>query len=190
MLNDGLNRDASSVKVIGAVCAVAAVAGILMLFFGAGIASLAIAAANGALAFICFMENENEKYFFVGALGIIILAEAIGLFTGGFTNSSTVVNGLISMAVHFAMIAYIMWNRVSRNQVLLAGGLLVLDVLWRVWMFSSTMKSLGGLYSMMGGDATDIGKVTTLAIVTALLTIVPAASVTVMLFTGALDYGN
>ena len=190
MLNEGLNRDAVSAKVMGAVCALAAVAGLLMIFFGGGLAQLVIAVANGALAFICFMENENEKYFFVGALGIIILAEVIGIFTNGLGGSSAVFNSLISIAAHFAMIAYIMWNRVTRNQVILAGAMLVLDVLWRVWMFSASMKSLGGLYGMMGGDATELSRLTTLAVVTALLTIVPAASVTVLLFTGALDYGN
>ena len=190
MPNEGLNRDAVSVKVIGAICALAAAAGILMIFFGGGAAQLVIAAANGVLAFICFMENENEKYFFVAALGIIILAEVIGIFTSGLSSASSIFNALISIAVHFAMIAYIMWNRVTRNQVILAGAVLVLDVLWRVWMFSASMKSFQSLYGAVGGDASAISMMTTLAIVTALLTIVPAFSVTVLLFTGALDYGN
>ena len=190
MLNDGLNRDAVSVKIIGAICALAAAAGLLMIFFGGGAAQLVIAAANGALAFICFVENENEKYFFVGSLGIIILAEVIGIFTNGLGTASSVFNALISILAHLAMIAYIMWNRVTRNQVILAGGMLVLDVLWRVWMFSASMKSLVSLYGMMGSDTTELSAMTTLAIVTALLTIVPAFSVTVMLFTGAIDYGN
>ena len=190
MYNEGLNREAMSVKVIGAVCTVAAVAGIAMIFFGGGIAQIAIAVANAAFAIVCFMENENEKYFFVTALGIIILAEVIGIFTGGLSNSTSIFNTLISIGVHLAMIGYIMWNRVTRNQVMWAGAVLVLDVIWRVWMFSASMKSFQGLYGAVGGDTAEIAKLTTLAIVTALITIVPAFSVTVLLFTGALDYGN
>ena len=134
MLNASFDRDAICVKVFGVISGLAAIGSLVILLFGGAIGSLFVALANGVLAFICFVENENEKYFFVASLGLIALTEVMSLFSGNGTFASSYTNTIISIITHLGMIAYILWNRISRNQAMWIGAVCVGDILWKTIM--------------------------------------------------------
>ena len=190
MLNASFDRDAICVKIFGVISGLAAIGSLVILLFGGTIGSLFIALANGILAFICFVENENEKYFFVASLGFIALTEVISLFSGKGTFASSYTNTIISIITHLGMIAYILWNRISRNQAMWIGAVCVGDILWKTIMIPSTLRRLSDLYGLSGLDASTMNGVIGLVVISVLVTIIPACAVTLFLFTGALDYGN
>lgn len=190
MLNSSFDRDAIVVKIMGIISGLAAIASIAMLLFGASIGNLFIALANGLLAFICFVENENEKYFFVASLGFIALTEVMSLISGKGTFASTYSKIIICILAHLGMIAYILWNRISRNQAMWIGVVCVGDILWKSIMIPSMLRGFADLYGLAGLSASEMNAVIALVVISSLVAIIPAAAVTIFLFTGALDYGN
>ena len=190
MLNASFDREAITVRIMGVISGLAAIVSFLILFFGGSIGSLFIALANGLLAFICFVENENEKFFFVGSLGFVALTELISLFSGEGTFSSSFSSTLISIVAHIGMILYILWNRISRNRAMWIGAVCVGDILLKVIMIPSMLRALSSVYGLAGMDTSQMNAVIAVVVLSVLITIVPAFSVTLFLFTGALDYGN
>ncbi|MBP5554167.1 MAG: hypothetical protein J6X94_04770 [Lachnospiraceae bacterium] len=190
MLNTSFDRDSIIVKIMGIISGLAAIGSLVILFLGGDIGSLFIAIANGLLAFICFVDYENEKIFFVGSLGFIALTEVINLIskTGVFSTSYT--NIIISILAHLGMIAYILWNRISRNQAMWIGAVCVGDILWKAIMLPSMLRRFADVLGIAGLGETEMNAVIALVVIAALVAIIPAAAVTIFLFTGALDYGN
>lgn len=186
MLNASFDREAITVKVMGVLGALGAIASLAMLFFGATIGSLVIALANAVLAFICFVEVEEEKPFFAASLGLIALAEVISLILrkGSFSDNAYII--IISIIAHFGMIAYILWNRISRFKAIWIGAVCVGDIIWRAISIPAVvMSKLGGTISNP-----DVKATVTVAVIYVLVGVIPTLAVTLFLFTGALDYGN
>ena len=187
---EGINRDHLTAKIFGVVCGIAALAELVLVFFGGGLATVLMAAANAILAVCCFREFEQEKMMLTGSLGLMIVYDLLGLFTGGKISASSVSNILIGAVAHAIILAYIFGNFFTRNRAMLAGAVAVIDKIWRVWMASMMLKSLAGLIGSIGGDAALTDTYVKLAVFAAFLNIVPTIAYTVMLFTGTLDYGN
>ncbi len=190
MLNASFDRDSIIVKIMGIISGLAAIGSLVILLFGGTLGSLFIAIANGLLAFICFVENENEKYFFVASLGFIAITEVMNLISGTGTFSTTYTNIIISIIAHLGMIAYILWNRISRNQAMWIGAVCVGNILWKAIRIPSLLRRFADVYGLAGMSASEMNGVITLVVIAALVAIIPAAAVTIFLFTGALDYGN
>ena len=161
MLNASFDRDAICVKIFGVISGLAAIGSLVILLFGGTIGSLFIA-----------------------------LTEVISLFSGKGTFASSYTNTIISIITHLGMIAYILWNRISRNQAMWIGAVCVGDILWKTIMIPSTLRRLSDLYGLSGLDASTMNGVIGLVVISVLVTIIPACAVTLFLFTGALDYGN
>ena len=190
MFGEGIDRGSTVPKIMGVLCGVAAVIEIAALFFGGGFVCVLYAAANGLLAFVCFVENDNEKNLTVGSLGIVIIAELLGLFMGSLS-STAVTNTLVSVLGHGGMLLYILANRISRNYAMIAGALITLDAIWDAWLASNTIKMLQHTLSMLGGSGSSISGATIAFLCLASVgAAIPAAAITIMLFTGSMDYGN
>ena len=52
------------------------------------------------------------------------------------------------------------------------------------------LRRFADVYGLAGMSASEMNGVITLVVIAALVAIIPAAAVTIFLFTGALDYGN
>ena len=190
MLNEGLDRESIVTKIVGVVAALGAIGGIALIVFGLGFAELLIAAACGLIAFICFVEHEKEKEILMASLGLVIVAEIIGFIAGDAHTATNFFNVLISVVAHGALLVYVLGNWVDRTKAMLAGGVLVADVIWRAVGFMAIMGQLTGLYSMLGGDGEQMLLLARLSLIGVFVGIVPALSFTVLLFIGALDYGK
>ncbi len=190
MLNTSFDRDTISVKVMGVISILGAIGSFVFMLMGVMTGSLFIAIANGLIAFICFVDFENEKIFFAGSLGLIALSEVISLIEGKGAPGSTYSTVIISIIAHLGMIAYILWNRISRFKAIWIGAVIVGDILWKAIMIPSAVRALANVLGYTGYTETQMNGLITLLVVATLASIIPTAAVTLFLFTGALDYGN
>ena len=190
MFGEGIDRGSSVPKIMGVLCGVAAVIELAALFFGGGFVCLIYAAANGLLAFVCFAENDNEKILTVGSLGAVIIAELLGMLMGSHS-STAITNAIVSILGHGAMLLYILANRISRNYAMIAGALITLDAIWDAWLAANTIKALQHTLSLLGGSGSSVsGFNIALICVASVAAAVPAGAITIMLFTGSMDYGD
>ena len=184
MLNEGLDRDSMVTKVMGILCGLAAIAG-LALSFLFGWLNLVIAIGNGLLAFICFVAHDREREIILGAVGAVLAAEVIGLITGVHT-TTLIVNTLVSVVCYAAIFLYIFGNNVTRNRAMWCGAVLTVDAIIKMVRLASLLELVerSGIYSEV-----EIF-VTKAAVYASAVAIVPAFVLTVLLFTGNLNYGN
>ena len=190
MFGEGIDRGSSVPKIMGVLCGVAAVIELAALFFGGGFVCLIYAAANGLLAFVCFAENDNEKILTVGSLGAVIIAELLGMLMGSHS-STAITNAIVSILGHGAMLLYILANRISRNYAMIAGALITLDAIWDAWLAANTIKALQHTLSLLGGSGSSVSGINiALICVASVAAAVPAGAITIMLFTGSMDYGD
>lgn len=190
MFGEGINRDSSVPKVMGILCGIAAVIEVAAPFFGCGFICFIYAIANGLLAFVCFVENDNEKNIILGSLGAVIAAEVLGMLMGPHSSSS-ITNAIVSILGHGAILLYILAGRISRNYAMVAGALIALDAVWDAWMGANAIRMLQSTLSMLGGSGSSVSSASiTVMCLASVSAAVPALAITIMLFTGAMDYGN
>ena len=190
MYNEGIDRESIVPKIMGAVAAVGAVAGLALIVMGLGFTEFLVVIACGLIAFICFVENEKEKEILMASLGIMIVAEILGFIFSDAKSATLFFNVFISIACHGGLLVYILGNWVDRSKAILAGGVLIADTIWRSVTFISVMGQYARVYDMLGGDAAELVALAKLSLVGVFVGIVPALAFTVLLFTGALDYGK
>ena len=70
------------------------------------------------------------------------------------------------------------------------GAVCVGNILWKAIRIPSLLRRFADVYGLAGMSASEMNGVITLVVIAALVAIIPAAAVTIFLFTGALDYGN
>lgn len=185
MFGEGLDRESIVTRIVGAVCALAALGGIGMIIAGAGFTMLIVSLSNAAIAILCFTEQEREKEIFIGAVGAVILAELLGIIFTSYRSSTTVINAVTSMVLHAAIILYFL-GTIDRNKAMGAGAIIAVDNAWRICTFIRIMSFIDN--SLMGGII-DKSEAVLLAL-GSVVCVVPALAITVLLFTGVLDYGN
>lgn len=190
MLNASFDRDSIIVKIFGVIAGLAAVGSIVFMVFGGMISSLFIAIANGLLAFICFADFEDEKMIFAASLGFIAVSDVFSLLAGKGTPGSTYSSIIISIIAHLGMIAYILWNRISRFKAIWIGAVIVADILWKTFMIPSAVRGLAGVLGYSGYTDSQMSLLIAIVVMASLVSIIPTAAVTTFLFTGILDYGN
>ena len=186
MFNEGLDRDSLATKIVDILCALSTLGGIGVVLAGAGFAMFIVALACAAIAVVCFMEFEKEREIFVAALGAVMLAEILSFLFSDAHTSSSLVNVIVSLLGHAALLLYFLGNRIERNKAIIAGLLIIGDNLWRIITLCTLLSVannsiLGGAISESAIRAAALGSV---------VCIVPALAVTILLFTGALDYGQ
>lgn len=186
MFNEGLDRDSIVTKAVGVLCVLAALGGFGVILAGAGFTMFIVAIACAVIATVCFMEFEKERELFAGAIGAVMLAEILGLVFSEVHTSSSLINVIVSLLGHAALLLYFLGNRLERNKAIIAGLFIVGDNLWRIITLVSLISVsdnslLGMVYSKDALRAAALGSA---------VCIVPALAVTVLLFAGALDYGN
>ena len=119
------------------------------------------------------MDLGKDREMFAGAIGAVMLAEILGLVLSDVHTSSSVVNVIVSLLGHAALLLYFLGNRLERNKAIIAGLLTLLSV--------ANNAILGGAISESAIRAAALGSA---------VCIIPALAVTVLLFAGVLDYGN
>ena len=186
MFGEGLDRDSIVTKIVGAVCALAALGGIGVIIAGAGFSMLIIAIACGLISVVCFTELEKEREIFIGAMGAVIFAEILGVIFASYKSSSSVINSIASVILHAGIMFYFFGNFVDRNKAMAAGALIAIDNAWRICSFIRLMAYFDN--NLLGNIVTKSTLI--LCAVGSVIFVVPAIAVTVLLFTGVLDYGN
>ena len=186
MFDEGLNRDSIVTKIVGVLCILAAVGGFGVILAGAGFTMFIVVIACAAIGLVCFMDLDKDREIFIGALGAVMLAEILGLFFSDVRTSSSIINVVVSLLGHGALLLYFLGNRLERNKAIIAGLLIVGDNLWRIITLCTLLSVannsiLGGAISESAIRAAALGSA---------VCIVPALAVTILLFAGVLDYGN
>ena len=186
MFNEGLDRESIVTKIIGVLCALSALGGMAVILAGAGFAMFIVALACAAIAIVCFMELEKEREMFAGAIGAVMLAEILGLIFSGTRTSTSLINVLVSLVGHAALLLYFLGNRLERNKAIIAGLIIVGDNLWRI-IALCTLISVADNSMLLNGVSKSALQAAALG---SAVCVVPAAAVTVLLFCGALNYGE
>lgn len=186
MFDEGLNRDSIVTKIVGVLCMLAALGGFGVIMAGAGFSMFIVVIACATIGLVCFMDLGKDREMFAGAIGAVMLAEILGLVLSDVHTSSSVVNVIVSLLGHAALLLYFLGNRLERNKAIIAGLLIIGDNLWRIITLSTLLSVannaiLGGAISESAIRAAALGSA---------VCIIPALAVTVLLFAGVLDYGN
>lgn len=186
MFNEGLDRDSLVTKAVGILCALSALGGVGVVLVGAGFAMFIVALACAAITVVCFMEFEKEREIFACALGAVMVAEILGYLFSETHTSSSLINVIVSLIGHAALLLYFLGNRLERNKAIIAGLLIIGDNLWRIITLCTLLSVVNS--TILGGAVSE-GAIRAAALGSAVC-IVPALAVTILLFTGAVNYGD